>query len=160
MDALLDASGSGSTSSRERSAASKTPGLSTRSSKTPGSAKKKKPHSENELHHDRKDGALQEQLEHENPRVQNARTVRGILEQVYPRWQELVKTEGEKTGRTRGLERFDCGMSRLRLVQLSFCVIIWLTLRAPNRACSDSRCLQRLVRSRRAEGVSIRARSS
>ncbi|KAI0957731.1 hypothetical protein AcW1_006029 [Taiwanofungus camphoratus] len=116
VDALLDASGSGSTSSRERSAASKTPGLSTRSSKTPGSAKKKKPHSENELHHDRKDGALQEQLEHENPRVQNARTVRGILEQVYPRWQELVKTEGEKTGRTRGLERFDCGHVLTRVV--------------------------------------------
>lgn len=56
----------------------------------------------------------------ESPRVQNARAVKTILDTVYPRWRALVEEQGEESARTRGLERFDCGMVHIPL--LGFCV--------------------------------------
>lgn len=43
-------------------------------------------------------------------RVRAARMVKDIFERVYPRWQDLVKTNGEEDGRANGLERFHYGL--------------------------------------------------
>ncbi|GBE81686.1 hypothetical protein SCP_0400570 [Sparassis crispa] len=52
----------------------------------------------------------------ESPRVQNARAVKAIFEEVFPRWQAMVNVKGEEDGRERGLERFDCGHILTRVV--------------------------------------------
>lgn len=46
----------------------------------------------------------------DNIRVRGARMIKDIFEQVYPRWQDLVKTKGEEDGRALGLERFHYGL--------------------------------------------------
>lgn len=46
----------------------------------------------------------------DNVRVRGARMVKDILERVYSRWEDLVKTKGEEEGRAVGLERFRHGL--------------------------------------------------
>ncbi|KAN0077005.1 VRR-NUC domain containing protein [Tylopilus felleus] len=49
-------------------------------------------------------------------RVRGARLVKDIFEQIYPRWQDLVKIKGEEDGRAGGLERFHHGHVLTRIV--------------------------------------------
>ena len=51
-------------------------------------------------------------------RVRGARLVKDIFEQIYPRWQDLVKIKGEEDGRAGGLERFHHGLFDLLAVPL------------------------------------------
>ncbi|KAG8217794.1 putative fanconi-associated nuclease 1 [Butyriboletus roseoflavus] len=52
----------------------------------------------------------------DNTRVRGARLVKDIFERVYPRWQELVKINGEEDGRANGLERFHYGHVLTRII--------------------------------------------
>lgn len=45
----------------------------------------------------------------ESTRMQNAKSVKTILEAVYPRWRALVEAQGREAAGACGLERFDCG---------------------------------------------------
>ncbi|OBZ69332.1 Fanconi-associated nuclease 1 [Grifola frondosa] len=57
-----------------------------------------------------------EHHETETIRMQNARAVKAIFEEVYDKWKVLVQTKGEETARPKGLARFDCGHVLTRVV--------------------------------------------
>ena len=50
----------------------------------------------------------------DGPSKRKARALKPIFEEVYERWKILVKIKGEETGRSKGLERFECGASNMR----------------------------------------------
>ncbi|KAF8447634.1 VRR-NUC domain-containing protein [Boletus edulis BED1] len=52
----------------------------------------------------------------DNDRKRGARMVKDIFERIYPRWQDLVMSEGEEDGRAGGLERFHYGHVITRII--------------------------------------------
>ncbi|TFK54629.1 hypothetical protein OE88DRAFT_1653035 [Heliocybe sulcata] len=52
----------------------------------------------------------------ESPRMQAAREMKAILEDVHPRWKMLVAAKSEEEERAGGLERFDCGHILTRII--------------------------------------------
>ncbi|EGN95749.1 hypothetical protein SERLA73DRAFT_76815 [Serpula lacrymans var. lacrymans S7.3] len=129
VDAIFD--GSVPTSFvRGRSAASKTPARVTehrfRTPSTPGSVLRPSISDSSESPDQKGKGkarfvedadeGVKAETKDDSPRVQEARAVKAIFEEIYPRWQAQVITKGEEDGRRFGLERFDCGHVLTRIV--------------------------------------------
>ncbi|KAI9057954.1 hypothetical protein FKP32DRAFT_1743401 [Trametes sanguinea] len=124
VDALLENTTSAWGAGRDRSTASRTPGLGTgmgmgrvRGSRTPmtpakgGIVAAETPVSVR--------GRKGQEEEEESARLKNARAVTDILECIYPRWERLVATKPEvddEDGRRKALQRFECGHILTRVV--------------------------------------------
>ncbi|KAI8989721.1 VRR-NUC domain-containing protein [Trametes punicea] len=122
VDALLEfTSGTGygaGRGARERSTASRTPGLGARW-KTPATPGGKVGSVVADISAGARGARGGETEEEESVRVKNARMVKEILECVYPRWQALVSTKPEvedDDGRRKALQRFECGHILTRVV--------------------------------------------
>ncbi|KAH9951864.1 VRR-NUC domain-containing protein [Amylocystis lapponica] len=118
MDALLD--GSGASTMRERTTTSKTPAPGPAHATRGASAARVKQEGvkseDGRTEHDERDPLPHEDTVSESVRVQHARAVVAILDEVYPRWCALVDTKGEGAAQPQGLERFDCGHILTRVV--------------------------------------------
>lgn len=104
VDALLESPSAANSTGRGRSTASRTPALMGGPSRvqtpvTPVKGKASPVASK---------GVVKTEPE-EKERVKSARAVKDILDDVFPKWVNLVETQREKELPRKGLERFECG---------------------------------------------------
>ncbi|KAI0062194.1 hypothetical protein BV25DRAFT_1916125 [Artomyces pyxidatus] len=114
IDTLLDGSSSASARSRSRSVLSRTPAPRAELRST-SPIKRKGPEDKENVKDDPDDD--QDEVIEESARVKDARAIKCIFEEVYPKWVALVLTKGDEDGRQRGLERFDEGHVLTRIVR-------------------------------------------
>ena len=79
-----------------------------------GASVKKEQIAEHDLCHIVEDDSILD-----SPRLQNARVVKTILDDVYPKWQALIAIKNEDCARRPCLDRFECGMKHF-----CFCVVV------------------------------------
>lgn len=111
VDEILE--GTSSLVARARSTASRTPGPSAKRVKTPVTPKKsEKANADVRMDVDNDIASvLGEDDGSDGPSKRKARALKPIFEEAYEHWKVLVKVKVEGSGRSRGLERFQCGAS-------------------------------------------------
>lgn len=116
VDEILE--GTSSLLARARSTASRTPGPPAKKVKAPATPKKnEKAQAESRMDVDNELASVlgeDDGQSSDGPSKRKARALKPIFEEVYERWKILVKIKSEETGRSKGLERFECGASNAR----------------------------------------------